>query len=84
MPGPVSDSYDPEWGTGSNASDIAEAIQRVYNKLSEILNNEPPVYILDLVHDSVPSIHKRRIEAGLTEWEWQILRFACERAKDSI
>lgn len=81
MPGPVSDSYDPEWGTGANAGEIVDAIQAVYDKLSVILGNQPPLWILDLVRSE--SLN-RIIEAKLTEREWRILRFACERAKDSI
>lgn len=81
MPGPVSDSYDPEWGTGDNADQIQEAIQKVYDKLSGILDGRPPMYILDLVRSNQLN---KRINATLTEKEWRILRFACERAKESI
>jgi len=81
MPGPVSDRYDPEWGTGDNADEIREAIQEVYDKLSVVLGQSKPLYILDLVR--VHGLNKR-IDATLTEKEWRILRFACERAKESI
>jgi len=81
MPGPVSDSYDPEWGSSANAEEITNAIQNVYDKLSKILEQQKPLYILDLVR-----IHglNKRIDATLTEKEWRILRFTCERAKESI
>lgn len=81
MPGPVSDSYDPEWSTGDNADQIREAIQKVYDKLSGILGYQKPLYILDLVQSNRLN---KRIDATLSEKEWRILRFACERAKDSI
>ena len=29
MPGPVSDSYDPEWGTRSNAEPILNALEKI-------------------------------------------------------
>lgn len=81
MPGPVSDAYDPEWGTASNGDEIKDAIQGVYNKLSVILRNRPPLFILDLVCSDELN---REIDARLTEKEWRILRFCCERAADSI
>lgn len=80
MPGPASDTYDPEWGTGANRDEIAEAIQGVYGKLSGILDNRPPLYILDLVRADLPTDHT----ATLTEREWRILRFCCERARESL
>ena len=82
MPGPVSDSYDVEWGTAANGDDIKDAIQNVYDKLSNILSGQPPVFILDLVQETKE--RTRYITASLTEREWRILRFTCERAKDSI
>ena len=40
MPGPVSDSYDPEFGTSSNAEDVKEAIRFVVNKIGRYLGPE--------------------------------------------
>lgn len=80
MPGPVSDSYDPEWGTAALGDEIREAVKQVYRKLSRILG-EPPIYILDLVRSKTLT---RKIEATLTEREWRLLRFACERAEESL
>jgi hypothetical protein len=82
MPGTVSDSYDPEFGTAANGDEICSAIQSVYDKLSNILGQNPPVFILDLVQEKHE--RTRNITASLTEREWRILRFTCERAKDSI
>jgi len=81
MPGPVSDSYDPEWGTGDNANQIRESIQKVYDKLSSILDQQPPLPILQVVQSNRLN---KMIDASFREKEWRILRFACERAKDSI
>ncbi len=80
MPGPVSDSYDPEWSTGHNAGLITDALDGVYEKLSTILKKKPPMYILNLVEADMP----REITAVLTEKDWRLLRFAVERARDSI
>ncbi len=80
MPGSVSDSYDPEWGVGDTAEKIETALQDVYSKVSNILKNKPPIYIGDLIDADLP----KKITATLTEKEWRLLRFACERAKGSI
>ncbi len=85
MPGPISDSYDPEWGTSDNADRISTALEHVYAIVSQILDDMPPLYILDLVsryestNDSLP-----RFSADLTELEWRLVRFALERARESI
>lgn len=81
MPGPVSDRYHPEWGTGDNANQIREAIQTVYDKVSTVLGGKKPLYILSLVQREDLSW---TIPAEFTEQEWRILRFCCERAMESI
>jgi hypothetical protein len=80
MPGPISDSYDPEWGTGSVAGEIDDALGQVYHRLTELLEGRPPIYIVDVVR-SEPG---RSISATLTEREWRLLRFALERARESL
>ena len=80
MPGPVSDSYDPEWGTSDKGAQIGEALDDMYARLTEILGGRSPHYILDLVQEDLPE----EIPATLTEKEWRILRFAIERARESI
>lgn len=84
MPGPVSDSYDSEWGTSSNCGEIKEALDEMYEEVSAILGHVQPMYILDLVRAKHLDDEKLDIEATLTEWEWRIIRFALERAKDSL
>ena len=79
MPGPVSDSYDPEFGTAANADEIRDALASVYTRLSKIIGAEP-LYIMDLVRADL----QRPIAAKLTEKQWRLLRFAIERAKESI
>lgn len=80
MPGPVSDSYDPEWGTGFNRDQIDTALEGVYRKVSRVLGDEPPIYILELVDAKLPE----RLNAVLTEKEWRLIRFALERARESL
>ena len=80
MPGPVSDSYDPEWGTAANGDEIRDALSDVYDRLSGILGGREPMWIMELVGADLPT----PIAATLSEREWRLLRFACERAQDSI
>jgi hypothetical protein len=80
MPGPISDSYDPEFGTGLNADEVERAVRQLHRRLGEVLGGQPPRYIVGVVQgDSGPAI-----TATLTEREWRILRFACERASESL
>lgn len=80
MPGPMSDSYDPEWGTSSNAAEISEALDEVYHRVSGVLGGRPPQEILGLVRSDLP----QPISATLTEREWRLIRFALERANESL
>jgi hypothetical protein len=82
VPGPVSDSYDVEWGTSEKAEHIRDAVLRLHARLTRVLRDRPPVDIRELVDEE----HIRGDACGviLTEWELRILRFACERARESI
>ncbi len=82
MPGSVSDAYDPEWGTAENAESIRCALLEVYGYVTGVLDGKPPLPILELVRpDSVPT---RFVKAYLTERQWRLIRFALERAGESI
>jgi hypothetical protein len=76
----VSDSHDPEFGTGDNVQAIRDALAELYAKLSRVLRRAKPMWILDLLRADLP----RPVTATLTEREWRLLRFAIERATDSI
>jgi len=80
MPGPVSDSYDPEWGTGAARDAIASDLQVVRACVSHLLGDRPPMYVLDLVRADLPA----PIAATLTERQWRLIRFALERAEESL
>ena len=80
MPGPISDSYDPEWGSGTNRVRIQNELTAVYMRVSAVLLNNPPIYIGDLVTQELPE----KISAELSEKEWRIIRFALERAGESL
>ncbi len=81
MPGPVSDSYDPEFGTRANADSIAVEMRKMHREISRIMNDVPPLCILDLVASTDLD---KEITATLTERQWRLLRFATERAAGSL
>lgn len=81
MPGPVSDSYDPEWGSSENAQAIMDEIDELYTRVSIVLGQMPPIFILDLV---AAEDLNRPIPAVLSEKDWRLIRFCIERAKDAI
>jgi len=76
MPGPVSDSYDPVWGTADVANDVRDNIRDMDRVLTRLLNNSPPRYILDVIRetDGPP------IPNSLCERQLRILRYACRVA----
>lgn len=80
MPGPISDDFDPEFSTRYNADMINIRLATVYHKISTILENKPPLPILELIEAEL----YKPIQATLTEKDWRLLRFALERAIDSI
>lgn len=80
MPGPVSDSYDPEFGTGEQRDKIDDALETVYLRVTRILGNVEPIFIGDLIDLPLPS----ETTATLTEKDWRLLRFAVERARESL
>ncbi len=80
MPGPVSDSYDPEFSTGANAGDVREAIQDGIRRLTEVLGPQ----LKDIVEVAQYSGPEATHTFELTEREARALRFASLRALDSI
>lgn len=80
MPGPVSDSYDPEFGTSSNAQDVKDAIQEVVEKIGEALGPELK-NIVGVVQDedSGPGFQFQVSERGL-----RVIRFGLNRALETM
>ena len=80
MPGPVSDSYDPEFGTGENANTVREAIQETADYASAPLSRELK-YIVTVAesHDD-----RRLYTLQFTEREIRIIRFCMNRALETI
>ena len=80
-PGPVSDSYDPEFGTAANAHHICTAIATIVERKITSVLGEELVSISDLVYWEKPG---KTYTLRVTEKELRILRFAANRAVESI
>lgn len=80
MPGPVSDSYDPEFGTSSNAQDVADAIREVRLKVSAYIGSDQLKNIVDLAQ----SKNGRAAHHAFSERELRIIRFCLDRSLESV
>ena len=82
MPGPVSDSYDPEFSTAERAGYVTKAITEVRDKITKNIFGGDAT-LKDIVQVALGK--SGRLHAGpLTEREWRIIRFCMNRALESI
>jgi len=81
MPGSVSDSFVPGFGTRSNAKDVREALERVCRKLTRIIG---PKELRDIVTVAQSRKHGLHWDVVLSEKELRLLRFALNRALESL
>ncbi len=79
MPGPVSDSYDPEFSTAENAREVREAIREIVKVADRVLG--PNLLNIVIV---VQGSHGKTYKEPLTARQWRLIRFACNRAIDTI
>ena len=79
MPGPTSDSYDPEFGTSSNAQDVEDGIQAAIDKIGTILGPD-----LKNIVDVAQNMKGPGILGALTERDLRCLRFAAIRSLESV
>lgn len=79
MPGPVSDSFDAEFGTGANAQDVRDAIQSEIDQLTIVLGKKRR-NIVELVRDNPGKPHT----LIFSERSLRVIRFALHRALESI
>jgi hypothetical protein len=79
-PGPVSDSYDPEFGTGENADIVRTAIMGVRDTLAKPL----PTKLRDIVELAREGPGGPVHAFTLTENELRVVRFALNRALESL
>ena len=78
MPGSVSDSYDPEYGTADNCEAIGDAMIEICDKLGEFLGERQN--IIQTVHGKGGPLRA----VTLTERQWRVIRFGLERANKTI
>lgn len=83
MPGPVSDSFDPEFGTSANAQDVRDAIKHVVERIGEELGPRL-MNIVEVVHSDDDVRLDFIAKTQLTRRELRIIRFACNRALESL
>jgi len=81
MPGPVSDSYDPEFSTGANRDQVRDELKAAYDRLTKLLGGRPPMFILDVLR---LTSKRPRPRYPFSERELRLLRFALERALESL
>ena len=79
MPGPVSDSYDPEFGTGAGAAIVVQGIKQALEPIDKKLGPG----LKDIVEVAC-SVDGRLIRMGFSERELRLIRFACRRALETI
>ena len=82
MPGPVSDTYDPEFGTGERADTVREGIEEVRNYITEVLGPSRKK-LLDIV-EVCEGPSGASWTASVDERLLRIIRFALNRALESI
>ena len=85
MPGPVSDSYDPEFSTSENADAVRDAIKKQRDRLSKVLGPQL-LPILDIVDDSFEHTLPLKFRRTVTfsERDLRIIRFALNRAIETV
>jgi len=85
MPGPVSDSYDPEFSTGARATAVREAIMEQRDRITNVLGDKL-LPIVDIAEDdfdhTLPNNFTKRFV--FNERELRVIRFALNRAIETI
>lgn len=79
MPGPVSDSYDPEFSTRANAYDVIEGIEEARDIIGKTLGEELK-QIVGVAHGP----QGKTVSVRLTERQRRLIRFGLNRALESI
>jgi hypothetical protein len=85
MPGPVSDSYDPEFGTSYNAEIVHEAITNVRDMISDYIGNDVLRNIVELsIQHNDPDSKPKNNRFLFNEVELRIIRFCMNRVLEDI
>jgi hypothetical protein len=80
-PGPVSDSYDPEFGTAENASIVHDAVKSQADRISKLLGPRL-LNIVEVVRDENTLQTKHSLT--FSEQELRVIRFGLNRALESL
>lgn len=80
MPGPTSDSYDPEFGTGANAQDVRDAIQDIVDAIGLYIGSD----LKNIVSVVQSPAATHRYSLRLTEKQLRVVRFGLNRALETI
>lgn len=80
MPGSVSDSYDPEFGTSTNASIVYEGVKNVRDRISHFIGDPELKNIVEVCQGPM-GLCKGQI---LSERSLRIIRFCMNRALESL
>jgi len=80
-PGPVSDSYDPEFGTGENAREVRAAIEQCIRAIGTQASLRGRKPILDVLNRPPAILYK---SVALTTKDWRVVRFALHRALETL
>lgn len=85
MPGPVSDSYDPEFGTGERAATVRDAVIFMRDVLTSAIGDEELLPIVEIADAMMRDRSTRPSQAvRLTKDELRVLRFSVNRALESL
>jgi hypothetical protein len=77
----MSDSYDPEFGTGENAAVVREAVEGLRDQLTKLIGSKKRLPIVSVIESDEL---KNRSVLELTERSLRIMRFAVDRALESL
>lgn len=80
MPGPVSDGYDPEFGTGDNADAVRQALQNIVNEITKNLGMD----LVNIVKVARQDGAGPGLSQTYTEKGQRLIRFGLLRALESL
>lgn len=81
MPGDVSYSYDPEFGTSANCHEVEKAVKGAIHRLTVVLGPELAP-ILEVISDD--RFERFTEQVTLTEREMRVIRFALIRSLETF
>ncbi len=79
MPGPTSDSFDPDFGTAERADEFREHLGRLYARVAELIGS-PPVDFRTLPDREAGEL----LTHTFSERDWRFIRYALESAQEGV